>query len=449
MVDITEIFTNLDRKFRIGVEPFSIDQKTYSRLVKLGQILLQFYHAVNELYDLSLRGHYPSWIHEYLDAGKTERVIDYGRMRRFKNDLPFIIRPDVILTDEGFIISELDSVPGGFGMLAELSQYYAEAGFNLIGGRDGIITNFAKAIKQLSGQADPVLAIVVSAESQDYFGEMKWMADALTAFGLTAYAVAPEEISFAETGLYLERSNGRQKIDVIYRFFELFDLKNIPKMDLLLYAVRKQTVVITPPLKSYLEEKLLFALLHHPVLAEFWTAKLGESGYHTLLEVMPPTWIMDNRPLPPHAVIPNLQIGRVPVTDWQQLKQATKRQREMVIKISGFSELSWGSQGVCIGHDVSSKVWSDTIDHALDSFPHNPYILQKFYKGKRVSASYYDLDSKAPKLIEGRARLCPYYMVHQDHVQLAGVLATICPLDKKLIHGMVDAVMVPTMVKWE
>ena len=162
-----------------------------------------------------------------------------------------------------------------------------------------------------------------------------------------------------------------------------------------------------------------------------------------------PTWIMDNRPLPPHAVIPNLQIGRVPVTNWQQLKQATKRQREMVIKISGFSELSWGSQGVCIGHDVSSKVWSDTIDHALDSFPHNPYILQKFYKGKRVSASYYDLDSKAPKLIEGRARLCPYYMVHQDHVQLAGVLATICPLDKKLIHGMVDAVMVPTMVKWE
>ena len=152
MVYITEIFTNLDRKFRIGVEPFSIDQKTYSRLVKLGQILLQFYHAVNELYDLSLRGHYPSWIHENLDAGKTERVIDYGRMRRFKNDLPFIIRPDVILTDEGFIISELDSIPGGFGMLAELSQYYAEAGFNLIGGRDGIITNFAKPSSSFPGR---------------------------------------------------------------------------------------------------------------------------------------------------------------------------------------------------------------------------------------------------------------------------------------------------------
>lgn len=447
MVDLTEIFTDMDRKFRVGVEPFAVDQETYSQLNDLGPVLLQFYQAVNELYDLSLRGHYPSWIHEYLDFGKTESVRDYGRMRRFKNDLPFIVRPDVILTDDGFIISELDSVPGGFGMLGELSQHYADAGFELIGGRDGIVSNFAKAIRNLAGQSDPMLAIVVSEESQDYFGEMEWIANTLTAFGLTSYAVRPEELIFKEDGLYLDIDHKRQRIDVIYRFFELFDLKNIPKMDLILYAVRKQTVLITPPLKSYLEEKLLFAFLHHPALAEYWSEKLGDKGYQLLLKVLPPTWIMDNRPLPPHAVIPNLTLGDSPITDWQQLKAATQREREMVIKISGFSELSWGSHGVCIGHDVSSKVWSETIDQALASFPKNPYILQKFFKGRRVSAQYYDFDTKEPKAMSGRVRLCPYYFVQNNRVELAGMLATICPLDKKLIHGMVDAVMVPTMIK--
>ena len=46
--------------------------------------------------------------------------------------------------------------------------------------------------------------------------------------------------------------------------------------------------------------------------------------------------------------------------------------------------------------------------------------------------------------MRGRARLCPYYFVSDNQVELVGILTTICPLDKKLIHGMVDAVMVPT-----
>ncbi len=444
---ITVLVAQMDRKFRIGCEPFILDKSTYLQIDNLGTILLQFYQAVNELYYLSVRGDYPDWIREYLDGGKTEQVIEYGRMRRFRNHLPFIIRPDLILTDEGLIISELDSVPGGFGLLAELSQYYHDAGFEIIGGRNGITENIKQAIQELSANADPVLAIIVSDESMDYLAEMKWVAKALTVCGLRTYTLKPEEIIFQEDGLYLESDHKLERIDVIYRFFELFDLKNIPKIDLILYAVRKQTVRITPPLKSFLEEKLLFALLHHPVLQDYWIQAMGVEGYQTLVNVMPQTWVMDPRPLPPHAVIPNLSLGTNPVTDWQQLKQATQRQRELVIKISGFSELSWGSRGVCIGHDVSSEVWADTIDTALNSFPEHPYILQRFCKGKRVSASYYDWLTKNPRSMQGRVRLCPYYLIHSNQAHLAGVLATVCPLDKKLIHGMTDAIMVPTMVE--
>jgi len=44
-------------------------------------------------------------------------------------------------------------------------------------------------------------------------------------------------------------------------------------------------------------------------------------------------------------------------------------------------------------------------------------------------------------------RLCPYYFVSGDgdgaRPQLGGVLATLNPADKKIIHGMRDAVLAP------
>jgi hypothetical protein len=42
-----------------------------------------------------------------------------------------------------------------------------------------------------------------------------------------------------------------------------------------------------------------------------------------------------------------------------------------------------------------------------------------------------------------KLRVCPYYLVTGEKVALKGALATLCPTDKKLIHGMEDAVLVP------
>ena len=45
-------------------------------------------------------------------------------MNRFRNLLPGIIRPDVIPTADGMVITELDSVPGGIGLTACLTRAY-------------------------------------------------------------------------------------------------------------------------------------------------------------------------------------------------------------------------------------------------------------------------------------------------------------------------------------
>jgi hypothetical protein len=43
--------------------------------------------------------------------------------------------------------------------------------------------------------------------------------------------------------------------------------------------------------------------------------------------------------------------------------------------------------------------------------------------------------------------LTPYYFVSEKSAQLGGVLATLCPQNKKKIHGMVDAIMAPCAIK--
>ena len=429
--------------WQISPRPFELDQGTAEKIAALGHHLLLFLRACQRLYRESLRGTQPGWVAAYLHQGKPEAIIEYGLMRRFRSDLPLIIRPDIILAEEGLVASALDSDPGGFGTLAALSQAYGDLGFQLIGGPRGIIEGFSRALCRHASQDSPVLAIVVSEESQDYWDEMVWLGRALDESGLRTHVLRPEEICFREEGLF---TNAGERLDILYRFFELFDLKNIPKIDLILYAIRKKKVVATPPLKSYLEEKLLFALFHHPLLAPFWLNSLGQETYRLLQGLFPRTWILDPRPLPPYGIIPNLKLGDQPVGDWQQLKRATQKQRQFVIKPSGFSELAWGGRGVSIGHDLSQDQWGEALDQALASFDRTPYILQEFVKGARVTMDYYDFASGAIKTMDGRVRLCPYYFVQGEEAPLGGILATVCPSDKKVIHGMVDGIMAPTSV---
>ena len=100
-----------------------------------------------------------------------------------------------------------------------------------------------------------------------------------------------------------------------------------------------------------------------------------------------------------------------------------------------------------VGHDLPQKEWAAAIDTGLASFPKVPYILQEFRKGRRVAAHYHDPVTDEIVPMQGRVRLSPYYFVAGETVELAGVLATVCPLDKKLIHGMTDAVMAPCAVQ--
>ncbi|MDH4228863.1 MAG: hypothetical protein OEW11_03835 [Nitrospirota bacterium] len=444
-----------ERHFRIGV-PHPLSGPEIVFLEKLGDLLLAFYTALNNLYRQSAQGRAPEFICRWLDQGKPQEVVRMGRMNRMRTELPRILRPDLFATEDGWKITELDSVPGGIGLTDALQQRYAAAGFDVVGGADGMRNGMAHMLVEAATKADPTVAVTVSEESAAYRPEMHHLTRRLRQLGVNARLVEPRDIQFREDGLWLAaeagagvEANSREenfRIDVLYRFFELFDLPNIPKAELLLYAARKGTVTMTPPPRAHLEEKLAMALFHHPVLAPLWRTELGEERQRALVALLPRTWVLDPTPLPAHAVIPDLTLDGTPLQSWSTLNRLGQKARQFVIKPSGFSERAWGARGVVIGHDVPESEWASALEQALAAFPASPHVLQPFHKALSVPTGFLAGHTPETALLRTarmRARLCPYYFVTDGRARLGGVLATLCPADKKRIHGMTDSVMVP------
>ena len=413
--------------WRVSPQPLALGPTLAQEIEDLGRVLLQFYRAVNLLYRKSAEGKQPEWVARWLDLGKPPELIARQRAAAFKNDLPRVIRPDLLLTETGLAVTELDSVPGGIGLTAWLNQTYAAipretAGPGVLGGAEGMLTGFAS----IFGAAKTV-HIVVSEEAATYRPEMAWVAAQL---GADRFKV--------QDGAFTDFQDG----DAVYRFFELFDLPNVPNAGGIFDRAAEKRVRVTPPPKPVFEEKMLFALLWNRNLQEFWRQELGEGFLKQLKKIVPYTWLVDPAPLPPHAAIPELNL-----TDWRQLKTLSQKERELILKVSGFSETAWGARGVFLGSDLSQADWSAAVDAALRDFPTSPSVLQRFHKPALVEASWFDFAANAVVPMKGRVRLCPYYFVAGEgdaaRPQLGGVLATIVPADKKIVHGMNDAILAP------
>jgi len=427
------LFANKD--WLISPEAFPISEKFADELEHLGHRLFVFQRACNQLYQLSARGKQPEWIAKYLDAGKPPELIELSRQKIFREALPRVIRPDLILTENNYIIAEIDSVPGGIGLTAWLNQTYSALGQDVIGGESGMVEGFQTV---LPNGGD----ILVSQESATYRPEMEWLAGRLNKYRIVRGG-QPNHIEHRTSNwnvVAAENYTPRPGRDV-YRFFELFDLANIPGIEPVLTAAAEGKVRITPPIKPYLEEKMWFALLWLKPLREFWRRELGEKYFLKLQEVIPYTWLLDPTPLPQHAVIPRLEIH-----DWREAARFSQKERDLLLKVSGFSPLGWGSRGVALGADLPHSDWEKRIEHALNNFAVQPTILQQFHKGSLFEHSYYDGANGEARTLKGRVRLCPYYFVEEARVKMRGALTTIVPADKKLIHGMRDGIMVPTRV---
>ena len=190
--------------WRISPEPFWLSPEQHEQLQALGGVLHQLYKAANLLYHQSVKGIQPAWVHQYLDQGKPGDVLEMGMWNRVKSHLPLVMRPDLLLTDDGFRIMEMDSIPCGMGFTAQVSALYADIGYDLIGGADGLINGFYQAIAASTKLDTPIVGLVVSDESESYRDEMQWLADQLSASGHPTHCIHPRDLRFNEDGLLID-----------------------------------------------------------------------------------------------------------------------------------------------------------------------------------------------------------------------------------------------------
>jgi hypothetical protein len=314
-------------------------------------------------------------------------------------------------------MTELDSVPGGIGVTAWLSRIYSKAGYDVLGGPDGMIDGFRSLLPHGG-------TVLISAESSDYLPEMEWLTREMG----EAWNVAPAE---------------KYEVDehALYRFFELFDWESIPSVRSLADAAAAGKIQITPPFKPHLEDKLWLALLWSPAMKPIWEKSLRGSHLQRLRELVPFGWVLDPSPLPPHAALP-----KIDAHSWQEVANFSQKERQLVLKISGFHETAWGSRGVFIGHDLPAVEWKAKLNHALEQFTEQPWIMQEFREGRRIEHPVFR-DDGSIEMMQGRVRLCPYFFTNDfGETHFGGCLATIVPADKKKIHGMSDGALVPCIV---
>ena len=398
------------RSWRWSDQPLRLEASDLKFLESLGKKIATFLRVANRLYQASADGEAPFWVAEWLDQGKPSEIVRVGRERAIKAAIPRVLRPDLLRTEEGWALTEIDSVPGGVGLTAWMQENYSKIGHAVLGGPSGL-RNLAEMILGESGE------VVISREAEDYRPEWRWV-------------VGDSRVKAAE--------NYRCGPSPIYRFFEMFDWMGLEGIR----SSWKSDLWMEAPPKAYLEEKLWWALFWMKPLEEIWRKELGDAYYRDLRALVPRAWPLRPMDLPPEGVLPELEIHR-----WEDLEKFSQRARDLVIKVSGFSPLAWGSRGVTVGSDQPKEKWVPALRTALGEWGRQPHILQRFARLGTVSHPVWNETTGESEERRWRLRLCPYYLVTGEKVELHGALATLCPVDKKLIHGMEDAVLVPVSLE--
>ena len=469
------------KTWQLSPEAWPLTVEQHAQLEAIGEACYEFHQALETLYLRSATGKnllrnkplLAPWVADYLDRGKPPALIAHARDPKNRGVFPPVLRPDLLLTDEGFVLTELDSVPGGIGLTAFLNRLYGERGEGtpptsisdravggepsprsgaIVGADDAMIKNFHAALAALRpGQRNPAIALVVSDEAATYRPEMQWLAHQLQLQGRRVFCVKPEDLFPLENSRFVDIEGNPEKIDVLYRFFELFDLENIRTQKFIFEAWSAGEVAIAPPMRAFQEEKLSLALFHHHLLQDFWAETLSGRALKLLRTLIPPSWIIDPAPLPPGAVLDGPRVGGRALTGWRDLAGASQKERDLIIKISGYHETAWGARSVVLGSDCSREEWQHGVVHAIELAPSNLHVLQAYKKPRRLEHPVFDRQDSTNQLATavvkaGRLRLCPYYFLIEGKPRLSGALATFCPPDKKIIHGMQDAALLPCRV---
>lgn len=377
--------SNSKLPFRVTKEPLKISRELKKEIIGLGQILCMYLNAVICLYN----------------ADETVRqILDNGKQQRFIGNTPhyLFLRPDLIITEQGLKICELETSIFGLGLADILNKSYIDSGFDTLVSRN-ILKEYIQSVIPEQG------VIAYSKRVKSFRGQISYLANHV--FSKQAFnwqgRMIDEQIPFQEN---------------VYRAFYTSDCMTEHAVNCLVNSNSN----FIPSLTPQFEEKAILSFIWDKRYKEFFQRELGKHVYNYLRKIIPPTFIVGQEMNFENGLPGN-------VANLGEIANLPKGKRQLVIKKS--SDSSWG-EGIKFLHKLSHYNAKEALKIAINS--NESYIIQEFFEGRKFPLNYIGGEMQA------KLRITPYYAFEGNDIgKLIAIKATGCE-NTDYIHGATNSI---------
>jgi len=384
-----------DVPFRVAPEPLKL-RYSDQEVIELGPAICNYVNAVMELYNIN---------------EDANRLLNRGKpswMSTWREPAYLFIRPDLILTKDGFSICEIETSPFGLALADMVNRAYIDNGFDTLVPKDKLREYVQKQL-QTSG------TLAFSNKVKANVGQLHYLAEKIFSADNKAWDARLIDDDFSITD------------EAVYRAFYLSEVLSDENICQMVENTDKESFV--PSITPQIEEKAILSFIWDKRFERFLKSHLGLGNFYFLKHLIPPTWIVGEEE---HFVL-GLPEG---VSTSLGLIDLPESKRKFVLKQSGFSDFSSWGRGVTFLHKATRKDRELRLLEAQNS--ETLYIVQHFEEGIEKKISYYGNDGNIATMM-AKIRLCPFYGFMDNSGDLISAVATCCE-KTDYIHGMTSGV---------
>jgi hypothetical protein len=321
------------------------------------------------------------WDHEkkdLIDLGHALKELFQKAAIHYKRFFdPFLIRPDVLVTEHGLKVCEVETQPFGFALAIFLQSSYGEWN-DLLGLKTNeILKRFVSFWKEYSGSNNGIF--IYSEHTERFKGQLLYISKLLKKHGVNFLVKKVDE---------LKKSDYKKSF---YRAFYNYEC-NLDE-DVVKFLENKPNIY--PRIDNYFEGKYLLAdYFYDKKLRE----KLTKKTISILDKMFFKTWLIKDKP--PKDFPED-------ISEWTDLASIPRSKRNFVVKMAGnHPDASW-AKSVMFLHKKSKVQVRQLMRSILDS--DLKWIIQPFYGNKKITLTYAKEDFSDLYLMKGRIRITPYY----------------------------------------
>lgn len=375
--------------FRISPEPLMLSSSQRREINAIGADIANYFQIVDQLYRSDDR------VRSLLNTGKPEIFLaDEKRASQY-----LFVRPDLIITPNGFSICEVETSSFGLALAEILNRGYRQAGFETFVS-DGKLREYVQANTPIEG------SIIYSKKTSSYAGQMTFLADEV----------------FSGKGRAWKAKNaaemtGQEPRDM-YRGFYLSEFLSDQQVRPLVEKQMTNGHALLPSPTPHMEEKANLALLWDSRFEGYFQTELGQGAFDHLRDVIPPTWVVGQE----EHFSPGLPYG---ISTSVDLAALSRSKRAFVLKPSGFGENASWAEGVSFLHTQSTEKAMANLEIARND-KSGLHIVQEFRRGQKIPMTY-QAENGEEITMQARIRLTPYFSTASGQEgQLIAIKATGC-----------------------